>query len=1062
MHPAFKHILLQAVLVLLTLSGKGQSYYFRHYQADDGLSHNSVITIMQDSKGLIWLGTKDGLSRFDGYTFKTYRDEGNKFGTIGNNFIMSLAEDHKGVIWVGTGRGLFRYDPSKEIFQKLSDEISANVRNILIDKQNNIWFLNKGSLYYYNQDSKKLLNMGISANCQAFDQNQNLLLGSNEGILTIFNPRTKAKKVIPVIDQRLPYNARLVSKILATDGNEILVGTTKQGLISYNQQTGKISSLLFRNKDRTEIYVRDIIAIKGSEYWIATESGIYVYDLTTHNSKNLTKRAGDNFSISDNAVYSLYRDNQGGLWAGTYFGGLNYFSGENARFEKYFPMPGINSISGNAVREICGDNDDNIWIGTEDAGINKLDSRTGQFSHYTSDGKPTSISYPNIHGLLAVGDQLYIGPFQHGFEVMNITTGKVTTRFKMIGERDKMINDFVMCLYLTRDRHLLLGTTGTGAGLYEFNRRERSFKEISGIPVNSYVFTILEDHQGTLWTGSVEKGTFYFNPKTGKKGNIRFNVPSQNKVNYDFLVQGIFEDSNQALWFATEGGGLIKLGKDRKAIKKFTTENGLPSNTVFRVLEDNNKRLWISSLKGLICLDLGTEKIINYTQSNGLLTDQFNYNSAFKAENGKMYFGSVKGMIAFDPRAFGKITSPPPTYITSLQVNNKEVTPGVPGSPLLKSILQADTITLRYNQANFSIEFAAVNYASPKVTRYKYLMQGLDKDWTYLNTNRRAYFTDLSPGDYTFIVKAESNIGSWTGSERRLFIKITPPIWKSTMAYLVYSLLILLSCYLGVRYYHNYLAKRNLHQLQLFEHEKEKEIYQAKIEFFTNIAHEIQTPLTLIIGPVERVIKKLDEVPAIKKSMLLIEKNTNRLLELTGQLLDFRKTEMNQFGLSFVKADINEILKNQLLFFKPEAEKSGISLTLELPKNQVVAFVDADAFVKICGNLISNAIKYAATHASISVVNFNPANTTFAIKFANDGKSIPDEFIDKIFQPFFRLRTDEKPGTGIGLSLAKSLADLHGGSLVLISGQSDKIIFELTLPVHQRFEFKLSNWKSIK
>ncbi|MFA6086555.1 two-component regulator propeller domain-containing protein [Mucilaginibacter sp.] len=1053
---------MQAILLLIASFCSAQSYYFQHYQADDGLAHNTVNTIMQDSRGMMWVGTRGGLNRFDGYTFKTFANDANKPGTLVNNNIECIKEDLHGMIWIGTGRGMLKYDPYQEIFKEITVTPAGGINHILVDQKNNLWFLNNRRLQFYDQQKNKITDIGLNASCQAFDKKSNIWLGDNDGSIKVFDPQKKTIKVIQIIDRHIPYNLRLISKIFPTAGDEILIGTTKQGLKSYNIKTGQIKSLLLRNKDNTEIYVRDIISNGKNEYWIATESGIYIYNTLSGSSINLKKRAGDQYSITDNAVYSLCRDSRGGLWAGTFFGGINYFSKENARFEKYYPLLGANSISGNAVREICGDNKNNIWIGTEDAGINKFNQKSAKFINYTSDGRPTSISYPNIHGLLAVGNKLYIGPFQHGLEIMDINTGKITDRFKLFGENGDNTSDFVMSIYLTRDSTLLIGTTGTGTGLFQYIPKSKQFKTVRGIPENTFVFAIIEDHEGTIWTGSQERGTFYFNPKTGKKGNLKFNSQRKGKNEPDYAVRGIFEDSNQCLWFTTEGGGLVKLGPDRKTIKKITIENGLPSNSLFRILEDDTKHLWISSLKGLICLDLKTDKFKVYTQSNGLLTDQFNYNSAFKGHDGKMYFGSVKGMIAFYPKDFGKPEISPPTFITGFHINSTEITPKVAGSPLVRSIMYTDTILLNYDQSNFSIEFSALTYSSPKVTRYKYIMKGLENDWTYLKQNRLAYFTDLSPGDYTFIVTAESNIGSWTGQPRKLFIRISPPFWKSYEAYFVYLCVLAIVIYLSIFYYNRYLENKNRNKLQLFEHEKEKEIYQAKIEFFTNIAHEIQTPLTLISGPVDLMIEKIDEVPAISKNLLMVQKNTQRLLDLTTQLLDFRKTEADQFGLSFVKTDISKMLKEQIAIFTPEAEKERISLRLELPENQVIAFVDSEAFVKICSNLIANAIKYAATTATVSIDQFTAINKLFTIKFSNDGRGIPDEFKDKIFEPFFRIRSDEKRGTGIGLSLAKSLTELHNGSLTLISGRPDAIMFALMLPVHQQFEFKLCNWKNIK
>ncbi|MNK06009.1 Alkaline phosphatase synthesis sensor protein PhoR [compost metagenome] len=1052
----------QVMLFFAVFTCEGQSYYFKHYQADDGLAHNSVTSIIQDRKGLIWIGTRGGLNRFDGYSFKTYKNEKNKFGNIGNNLITTIIQDKNGMLWIGTGAGIFKYDPYKEVFTPLEIAPQIYINQILIDDQNNLFFIAERNLYQYIQKENRVLDLKMQASCLAIDSNMNLRIGNDDGLIITYNLRNKIRSSVRIIDQNVPGNLRSISKIFPIRDSELLVGCFKQGLKSYNTKTGLIKSLPLFSKDNTDIYVRDITAGSNQEYWVATESGIFIYNLATNTSRNLRKRAGDPYSISDNAVYTICRDNQGGMWAGTFFGGLNYYSKENARFEKYYPLLGTNSISGSAVREICSDNKGNLWIGTEDAGFNKFNLKTRRFTNYTSTGKKGDVSYPNIHGLLALDNQLFIGPFLHGMEIMDMNTGLIKERFKLIGDKGDQVSDFVLSIYLTKDSTLLIGTAYNGSGLFTYDRKRKTFTRIQQIPYNSYVFDIKEDEKGNIWTGSVTQGAFYYHPKTGKRGNIRFGDKIKDKIVNEFPVYGILEDSDHAMWFTTEGGGMIRLSPDRKTLKKFTTDNGLPSNVLFRMLEDDSKHLWISSLKGLICFDMRTEQSKIYTQSNGLITDQFNFSSAYKDVNGKMYFGSVKGMIAFDPKEFGHKDTRSSTYITGFQINNKEIIPGMDNSPLHKSILYTDTIVLAHDQNNFSIEFAALNYSSPEVTRYEYLMEGLDKNRTYLSSNRKAYFTDLSAGNYTFIVRAKSNIGSWTGKERLLFIKIRPPFWKSYPAYFCYLVILAISLFWLIRYYHRYLERRNQNKLQLFEHEKEKEIYQAKIEFFTNIAHEIQTPLTLILGPVERMIKKTAEQEAIKKSLQMVEKNAKRLAELTSQLLDFRKTEMNQFGLNFVNTDVSRLLNEQIAAFRPEAEKNNISLHIDLPKSLVIVFADPEALVKICSNLISNAIKYATSTARVSLAPIQPTDEQFVIRFSNDGKGIPDEFKDKIFEPFFRLHSKDKPGTGIGLPLAKSLTELHNGSLKLVSGSTDRVVFELTLPVRQKFEFKLSSWKKIK
>lgn len=1057
----FRKIALPGILFPIAVSCSYGQYYFKHYQVDDGLVHNAVTSVIQDTKGFIWIGTRGGLNRFDGYTFKTFKNNNDKFGSLGNDAINSIVEDRNRMIWIGTGTGMFKYDPYKEVLTQLESAPKEYTNNIVVDKDNNLWFLARFSLCKYVQSENRIEHLKIAASCFGLDANMNLWMGDNDGNISMYNGQQKTGSKIRIVNKDLPPNARSISKIYPVSNNELLIGCFRQGLKSYNIKTGAVRSLpLGEHKDK-DIYVRDIAVANDGKYWIATEGGIYINDLNSNTSIQLRKRTGDNYALADNAIYTICRDNQGGMWAGTFFGGLNYYSKENARFEKYYPLAGVNSISGNAVREICSDSNGHLFIGTEDAGISKLDLKTGLFTNYHATEKKGSISYPNIHGLLAWGNELFIGPFLQGMETMNLQTGLVTDRVKLIGDKNGPASDFVISFCRTKNGRLLVGTAYRNAGLFEYDRQHKTFSRISAIPFNTYVYDIFEDSEGNIWTGSVRQGAYYYNPKTGKQGNIRFGDSTKGRTINEFPVYNIFEDSDHALWFATTGCGLIKLSPDRKTIKRYTTANGLPSNVLYCILEDDSKHLWISSLKGLVCLDLRTEQVKVYTRANGLITDQFNYNSGYKHTDGKMYFGSVKGMIAFDPASFNQHEPSPPTYITGIQINNKETSPGDQGSPLSRSILYTDTVVLGYDQNSFSIEFAALHYSSPEATRYKYLMKGIDESWTYLNTNRKAYFTELTNGTYEFIVRAESNIGGWMGKERRLVIRILPPFWKSNTAYVLYMLLLGVVLYFSTRLYRQQMERKNLRKLQLFEHEKEKEIYQAKIEFFTNITHEIQTPLTLIAGPIEWLIKKFGKDPDMNKSLMIAEKNTRRLVELTSQLLDFRKTEANQFSLNFVKTDIIEVVSNLTTAFKEQAAFDHIDLKTEFPDKRFMAFVDREAFIKICTNMISNAVKYAAGSVTVRISAVENSDQEFVVTFINDGKAIPEEFRQQIFEPFVRVRGNNRPGTGIGLSIAKSLTELHNGSLQLISGEHF-IIFEMRMPVHQKFEFQLSSWKKME
>lgn len=394
----------------------------------------------------------------------------------------------------------------------------------------------------------------------------------------------------------------------------------------------------------------------------------------------------------------MFQDKREGVWAGTFFGGLNHFSTENNAFQKYFPINTANSISGNAVREICGDEENNIWIGTEDAGINKFDPEKNTFYHFSNGKLPSDLSYPNIHGLMVNKDEVFAGPFLQGLEILDRKTGKVVKRFPVIRHRESAIHAFIMSIAKTSSGKILVGTTG--AGLFYYEPQMKTLVSIPQIPQKSFVYAIAEDHTGTIWTGSLANGAFFYNPKTGKYGNVSF----KRKINpppTEDQIQGIFEDSDNTLWFATEGGGLIKLSKDHKTFKRFDAKIGFPTNNIFRILEDNGHNLWMSSLKGLICFNIKTEKFNVYSKSNGLLTDQFNYNSAYKDKDGKMYFGSVKGLIAFHPDSLKKKTPVPPLYITAIHISPNSDTEKADASK--KSITSYDSIALAHDQSTFDI-----------------------------------------------------------------------------------------------------------------------------------------------------------------------------------------------------------------------------------------------------------------------------------------------------------------------------------------------------------------------
>ena len=1021
--------------------GQRNDVYFRHYQVENGLSHNTVMCSVQDKQGFIWLGTKDGLIRFDGTSFKVFRHDEDDSTTIGNDYVRYLHVDKQGNLFAGTQRGLYQYHPSTESFSRIAPAGTRSIKEIMTDAQGNLWYIAENTL----------VKQGKDRNVRSYEQNQffaaTSLCTTNDGNFWVSTTDGLIKRYDPVTDNFISYpvfpapvTTPWVEKIYSNGNGTIFIGTAAYGLLSFDIKTGKTTSIIAQNKDQTGIFVRDILHHKNNEYWLATESGIFVYNADNGSITNLKKDYHNPYALSDNAVYTLCKDKEGGLWAGTFFGGVNYYVEQHAAFQKYFPDYSKKTISGNAVREIVKDQYGNMWVGTEDAGLNKIDPQ-GNITQFLPTGKKDDLSYYNIHGLMADKNELWIGTFEHGLDVMDIRSGKVIRHYEASAQPGAIRSNFVFSIYQTKNGEILLGTT---AGVFKYLPLTDNFAPIPQL--SGYTYNLLEDSKGVLWTATISDGIKFFDPLSGKSGNYQ-NDPKNKATISNNMVNSLYEDSKGNLWIATEGGGLCMLSEDRMQIRRYNTKNGLPSNFIFKVLEDDSRQLWVTTSKGLVQLDAETNIMVVHTSANGLLNDQFNYNSGYKDENGRLYFGSVKGMISFNPLQFKKNTFVPPVFFTGFQVNNKELSIGS-GSPLQKSILYTNEIELTHDQSSFSIDFAALSFTSPQMNTYAFKMEGVDNKWIQLERNRKVYFTDLAPGKYTFKVKAANGNGIWNNKEAVLHITILPPWWYSPAAYAIYGLLAVTLMVLVFRNYHGRMKQRSQKKLDTLHFEKERELYEAKMKFFTNIAHEIRTPLTLIKAPLERIVEKAEDIPGIQNSLAIMERNTDRLIELTNQLLDYRQTEAGGFVLSFTEENISKLLQDLYFNFKPLAEKKGLSYKLHLTKDPLVAYADSDALTKIFSNLLSNAIKYAEKEVDVTL-GMSSSEKSFFIEFRNDGDIIPVDMREKIFEPFIRLKKNEKQkGTGIGLALAKSLTELHGGKVML---KDEKLlnVFTVILPVYQ-------------
>ena len=1034
-----------------------EHYYFKNLSIRNGLSQNTVNAILQDRKGFMWLGTKDGLNRYDGLSFRKFKHDAANPRSIGNSFITSLYEDFNGNIWVGTDAGVYIYYPEKEAFEEFDCQslektrIERSVSMIAGDKQGRVWIaVEAQGMFCYDARQKLLRNYPLSEissniKCFTFDSGGTLWLGfygdglyySKDNLATV-HPYGSPE------DGKREFEGGVITKIVQGNYNCLYIGSVKEGVSELNLTSGQVRNLLAIDESGESIFCRDLLPYSDNELWIGTESGIYIYNLRTAQFIHLRASLYDSYSLSDNAIYALYKDREEGLWIGSYFGGVDYYPRQYTYFAKYYPKNIANSLHGKRVREFCRADDGTLWIGTEDGGLNHFNPKTKEFHFFEP-----SAGFTNIHGLCMDGSHLWVGTFSKGLRVIDTRTG-VVLRTYTEGHTPHSLNDnsiFSICRTSAGEIYL-----GTLFGLLRYNRTQDNFDcipELNG----KFVYDIKEDSYGNLWLATYANGAYCYDVSARRWKNYVFDAEDEKSLPYD-KVLSVFEDSYRQIWLTTQGGGFCLFHPDTETFTRYGLKDGLPNDVVYQIVEDDDRFLWLTTNNGLVRFDPKTMEMKVFSTANGLPTNQFNYRSGFKDEAGNIYLGSINGFVAFDPRTFAENRQVPAVAITDFLLFNKEVSVGETDSPLKSSITFSDKVVLTADQNSFSFRIAALSYQAPRMNKLMYKLEGFDEGWLTIGESPLVTYSNLGYGDYVFKVKASNSDGVWNEQETSLHLSILPPFYLSGWAYCFY-VLFFMGCLVCVIFYFKRRNYRKQHrQMEMLEQEKEREVYHAKIDFFTNVAHEIRTPLTLIKGPLENIILKKEVDSETKEDLYIMKQNTERLLNLTNQLLDFRKTETRGFRLNFTECDVVAVLRETYFRFTSLAKQKGLDFILELPQECFMADVNQEALTKIISNLLNNGVKYASTYLQISL---ETDEKVFHIRTFNDGEMIPDTMKEEIFKPFVRLDKEDEvtTGTGIGLALSRSLAELHQGSLMMEKGEEVNC-FCLTLPVNQDSTITLS------
>ena len=1011
------------------LSGE---YYFKNISMQQGLSHTTVTSIIQDRRGFIWFGTHNGLNRFDGKMFRIY-NSGNS--DLERNFTSGLMEDSSGRLWVGTDDGIFLYNPDTDKIEKFRDApeaglfMDSQITCFVEDDRGNIWFsAEKYGLFRISPSGgkveRKVSTVGKPNIYKFFLDGSRLWISYYSDNLYVADTtvRTEPKPFRDNLgEERFKGD---VVHCISGDGRGNLYVSSKKGLFRIDIATHETERLV-------DDFVRVHAFYSENELWAGTESGLYILNLEDGTSVHIKSPEQSNmFSLSDNAVYSLCKDSEGGMWIGTFFGGVNYYPPRYTGFDKFWPHDDTRFF-GKRVREFCQDRFGRLWIGTEDKGLFSIDADSGRIIKYPDSGIGT-----NIHGLCADGDRLWVGTFSGALNRIDLNT-KALRQWEC-GDADwPLAATDAFCIMRTRDSLVWVGTT-LGAAVHD--PVTDSFSRVEELG-DAFVYYILEDRSGRLWFATYADGLYCCDRNTGEWRHWTADRNRPGALPGNKLCD-IFEDSKGELWIATVGEGICRYDGENDRFERIL-DPWMPSSIVFKILEDDCGNLWMTTGDGLVSYNPASGVHHVYTVANGLLTNQFNFSSAFKSDSGRLFFGTIAGFISFDPASFVSDEKSPGMVVTDLFISGIRQYPGVKGSPLRTSVDRTRRIVLRHNQSTFSVKASILSFHDPDMYHLEYSVNS--GKWERAGYDNRIYFNNLHSGRYRLRMRCTSD-GSVANPEiRTLMIRIRPPFYRSVAAYLIYLILAGAAIFSAAMWTRRRQKIRRAIQMREFEHRKETELYASKIDFFTDVAHEIRTPLTLIKCPLENMMQSSGIPDPMKRDLEVMSMNTERLMDLVNQLLDFRKIESGGVTLNIGIFDASALLEKQVKIFKPYADRKGLRFNVNLP-GPLKMSADADALIKIVSNILNNAFKYASTY-----VNFSAAASDGRLEVVthNDGDKVPESMMEDIFKPFVRLASGEltsAQGSGIGLALARTLAESLGGSLAMDASQKDNC-FVLSLPI---------------
>lgn len=1067
--------LLALLLIIANVACAQQDLNFATLSTKDGLPSNTINAIIKDKYGLMWFATADGLARFDGTNFTIYRHHDGDTTSLTANEIQTLYQDRSGRLWVGTAGGsLACYNRNQNSFSRYQGDsfwrsaTSEGIRAICQDHNGKLWVTsysglrvidlktNKTTTFIFNSLQTDMSKATIGLNLYE-DHRNRMWIGTTTGLLLYDEKGGKFIHFHHDDKDKGSLSNDLIRSVTEDAMGRLWVGTNNG--LNLLQADDKTFAHFITNTGETAPYCNiHGIASDQSSLWVGTENGLAILDLHTLQIRFVTPAFRNVFSLSDKFVKSIYIDPRGIYWLGTFEGGIDKYDKNLALFSLKMPNPfDPYALTAPVVTSFTQYNQHQVFVGTDNGGIQLFDLQTGLFKKYPiNSGQKTraplsvlSLKYDS-HG------NLWIGTFHDGLFALNTATGQY--RHFTAGKNNNQISESdVFCIEEAPDGRIWVGSNGGGIDIYDpqsgqFSRYDQIFdldRVESKVYLNKYFRAITPGKDGDMWAATYGGGIYVFNSKTKV---VKIYTKANSTLPTDVVLSLFYDKETNKIWAGTNGGGLVQLDPGTHKITAYSEKEGISNDVVCKILKDDKGLLWLSTNRGINSFDPATKRFRVYTHQNGVPDVPFISGSGLKLPDGTLFFGSQDGFNYFNPPGFTNKHDLSPVMFTDLKVANNSVTPGKQ-SPINEQIAVAKEIRLKFGQ-NFSISYITVNYTNPHQDQYSYILKGFDKEWNYVGKATTAYYTNIDPGRYVFLVRAGDGRGHWGANPTAIIVTILPPWWRNIYAYVIYCCI-----GIGLLFYIRHRGIIKVKREMKIEEDKRAiervyELDRLKIKFLTNLSHEFRTPISLIMAPIDKLMSvKTDS--DISKEISLIGRNARRLLNLVNQLLDLKKMEEKELKLNLTTGDLIGFIKETVYSFQDISEHKHIQLDFISQQDTLPAYFDPDKIERILFNLLSNAFKFTSQGGEIAVklyiVDDDGKNGhLLKLTISDTGVGIPENEKEKIFQRFYQVDTPKvalNQGSGIGLSIAKEFVQLHGGTIDISSKEPHGSVFTVVLPI---------------